>query len=248
MVEMATHAMRGEPLAALGWTTGLVPPLPLVAVKAPVFSTVKLTLVDSALGPEMKSTGEVMGIDTELGPALEKAFMAALGTVPSRGGVLCSIADSDKAEALPIIAQLSALGFEIFATAGTAAALANAGISATAVGRIGQSRPNVLDIIEEGRVTLVLNSVSNVETDELGKSADGATIAAAGRTVKDGYRIRLAAARRRIACCTSIDTAAALVDAMARQRRGGDVTVATVRAYREATVAESSRAGEAIAR
>jgi hypothetical protein len=66
--------------------------------------------------------------------------------------------------------------------------------------------------------------------------------------VKDGYRIRLAAARRRIACCTSIDTAAALVDAMARQRRGGDVTVATVRAYREATVAESSRAGEAIAR
>ena len=92
--------------------------------------------------------------------------MAALGAVPSRGGVLCSIANSDKAEALPIISQLSALGFEIFATAGTAAALANAGISATAVGRIGQSRPNVLDIIEEGRVALVLNSVSNVETDE----------------------------------------------------------------------------------
>ena len=248
MVEMATRVMRGERLAGMGWETGLVPALPLVAVKAPVFSTVKLTLVDSALGPEMKSTGEVMGIDTDLGAALEKAFMAALGAVPSRGGVLCSIADADKAEALPIMAQLSTLGFEIFATAGTAAALANAGISATAVGRIGQSRPNVLDIIEEGRVALVLNSVSNVETDELGRSADGASVVAAGRTVKDGYRIRLAAARRRIPCCTSVDTAAALVDAMARQRRGGDVTVATVRAYREASGAAAPRSGEAIAR
>jgi carbamoyl-phosphate synthase large subunit len=247
MVDMATHAMRGESLAAMGWETGLLPPLHLVAVKAPVFSTVKLTLVDSALGPEMKSTGEVMGIDTDLGAALEKAFMAALGAVPAHGGVLCSIADSDKAEALPMIAQLSALGFEIFATAGTAAALVNAGISAAAVGRIGQSRPNVLDVIEEGRVALVLNSVSNVETDELGRSADGATIAAAGRTVKDGYRIRTAAARRRIPCCTSIDTAAALVDAMARQRRGEDVTVATVRAYREASGVAAPRVGEAIA-
>ncbi len=237
IVELATRAMRGERLADLGWRSGLVPPPPLIAVKAPVFSTVKLNLVEPALGPEMKSTGEVMGVDTTLGAAVEKAFVAALGAVPQRGAVLCSIADSDKAEALPVLAQLSALGFEIFATAGTAAALSGAGISATAVGRIGQSRPNVLDTIEEGRVSLVINTISNVETDELSVQLDGdGRLVAAGRTVKDGYRIRLAAERRRLPCCTSIDTARALVDAIARQRRGGDVTVATVRAYRQGGV------------
>jgi carbamoyl-phosphate synthase large subunit len=237
MVELAMRAMRGGRLADLGWRTGLVPPPPLIAVKAPVFSTVKLNLVEPALGPEMKSTGEVMGIDTTLGAAVEKAFVAALGAVPQRGAVLCSIADGDKAEALPVLAQLSALGFEIFATAGTAAALKGAGISATAVGRIGQSRPNVLDLIEEGRVSLVINTISNVETDELSVQPDGdGRIVAAGRTVKDGYRIRLAAERRRVPCCTSIDTARALVDAITRQRHGGDITVATVRAYREGAV------------
>ena len=238
MVELATRVMRGEKLRDLGYETGLCPAAPLVAVKAPVFSTVKLALVDSALGPEMKSTGEVMGIDISLGAALEKAFVAALGSVPTKGAVLCSIADSDKAEALPIVAQLSALGFGVYATAGTAAALSAAGISATAVGRIGQSRPNVLDIIDEGRVSLIVNTVSNLESDELTLSPDGSRgLAAAGRTVKDGYRIRLAAEHRRIACCTSMDTAQALVDAITRQRRGGDITVATVRAYREGIVA-----------
>jgi carbamoyl-phosphate synthase large subunit len=238
MVELATRVMRGERLSDLGFETGLRASLPLVAVKAPVFSTVKLALVDSALGPEMKSTGEVMGIDTSLGAAVEKAFVAALGAVPTKGAVLCSIADPDKAEALPIMAQLSALGFGIFATAGTAAALSAAGISATAVGRIGQSRPNVLDVIEEGRVSLVVNTVSNLESDELAlaPSRDG-SLAAAGRTVKDGYRIRLAAEHRRIPCCTSMDTAAALVDAITRQRNGGDITVATVSAYREGVIA-----------
>ena len=238
MVELATRVMRGERLADLGYETGLRPSLPLVAVKAPVFSTVKLALVDSALGPEMKSTGEVMGIDTTLGAAVEKAFVAALGAVPVKGAVLCSIADDDKRDALPILYQLSALGFRIFATAGTAAALSGAGISATAVGRIGQSRPNVLDVIEEGRVSLVVNTVSNLESDELTLSpARGGELAAAGRTVKDGYRIRLAAEHRRIPCCTSIDTARALVDAIERQRRGGGITVAPVRAYREGAVA-----------
>ncbi len=167
MVELATRVMRGATLADLGWTTGLVPARPLVAVKAPVFSTVKLIDVDTALGPEMKSTGEVMGIDTDLGAALEKAFVAALGDVPTSGGALCSIADVDKAEALPIIAQLSSLGFTIYATAGTAAALASAGISAVSVGKIGHGRPNVIDVIEDGRVCIVLNTVSNFGTDEL---------------------------------------------------------------------------------
>ncbi len=237
MVELATRVMRGEMLADLGWQTGLVAPRPLVAVKAPVFSTVKLTEVDTALGPEMKSTGEVMGIDLDLGAALQKAFIAALGEVPVEGGALCSVADADKADALPILAQLSALGFTLYATAGTAQALADAGVTAVAVGKIGHGRPNVIDVIEDGRVSLVVNTVSHFGTDELDYTGDGrSVIAAAGRTVKDGYRIRLAAEQRRIPCCTSLDTAAALVDAIGRQRAGTGVRVATVSAYREGLV------------
>ncbi|MBV8529088.1 MAG: carbamoyl-phosphate synthase large subunit, partial [Candidatus Dormibacteraeota bacterium] len=236
MVELATRVLRGETLASAGWETGLVASRPLVAVKAPVFSTVKLSDVDTALGPEMKSTGEVMGIDTDLGAALEKAFVAALGAIPKDGGALCSIADSDKAEALPILAQLSALGFTIYATAGTAGALEAAGISAVPVAKIGRSRPDVIDVIEDGRVSLVVNTVSNFDTDELEWTSQGHTLRAAGRTVKDGYRIRLAAEQRRIPCCTSLDTAAALVDAMTRLRSGFALRVAQVREYREGRV------------
>jgi carbamoyl-phosphate synthase large subunit len=241
MVELAVRVMLGERLADLGWSDGLVPSRPLVAVKAPVFSMVKLTAVDSALGPEMKSTGEVMGIDVELGAALEKTFLAALGEVPLEGGALCSIADADKAEALPVIAQLGRLGFTLYATEGTAAALRAAGVSAISVAKIGNARPNVVDVIEEGRVALVINTISHVETDELlvERAEDGA--GDPQRSVKDGYRIRLAAAQRRIPCCTSLDTAAALVDAMARHRAGEPMAVAPVRAYREGSVAAAVR-------
>lgn len=240
MVELATRVMRGESLRALGWSTGLVPPRPLVAVKAPVFSTVKLAEVDTALGPEMKSTGEVMGVDVDLGAALEKAFIAALGAVPLSGGALCSISDADKAEALPVLAQLSSLGFTLYATGGTAETLAGAGISAVAVGKLGQGRPNVIDVIEEGRVSLVINTLSHFDSDEMRYDVQpGGTLVAADRVVKDGYRIRLAAEQRRVACCTSLDTAGALVDAIARHRAGKRFTVATVAAYREGRVARA---------
>src|ERR1700730_10306140 len=237
MVELATRVMRGASLADLGWATGLVPSRPLVAVTAPVFSNVKWIDVDTALGPEMKSTGEVMGIDMDLGAALEKAFIAALGEVPLGGGALCSVAEADKAEALPILAQLSALGFTLYATAGTAQALADAGVTAVAVGKIGHGRPNVIDVIEDGRVSLVVNTVSHFGTDEMDYTGDGrSVIAAAGGTRNDGYRIRLPPQQRRIPCCTSLDTAAALVDAIGRQRAGTGVRVATVAAYREGLV------------
>jgi carbamoyl-phosphate synthase large subunit len=239
MVELATEVMRGVSLRSLGWSGGLVPSRPLVAVKAPVFSMVKLTAVDPTLGPEMKSTGEVMGIDATLGAALEKAFLGALGGVPMQGGALCSIAEPDKAEALPVLMQLSELGFTIYATEGTARTLREAGISAVAVGKLGNGRPNVVDVIEEGRVSLVINTVSHVQTDELQFGADGSgggLIAQEGRSVKDGYTIRLAAAQRRIPCCTSLDTARALVEAMARHRSGETFSVAPVRAYRSGAV------------
>jgi carbamoyl-phosphate synthase large subunit len=238
MVELATEVMRGVSLRSLGWSGGLVPARPLVAVKAPVFSMVKLTAVDPTLGPEMKSTGEVMGIDASLGAALEKSFLGALGGVPLKGGALCSIAEQDKAEALPVLMQLSELGFTIYATEGTARTLREAGISAVPVGKLGNGRPNVVDVIEEGRVSLVINTVSHVQTDELqfGAESRGALIDQEGRSVKDGYTIRLAAAQRRIPCCTSLDTARALVEAMARQVKGESFAVAPVRAYRSGAV------------
>src|SRR5260370_11990813 len=101
MVELPVRTMLGEPLSQSGWGCGLVPARPLVAVKAPVFSMVKLTAVDTALGPEMKSTGETMGIDVELGAALEKAFVSAIGVMPDRRRALCTIAAPHNTAPLP---------------------------------------------------------------------------------------------------------------------------------------------------
>jgi carbamoyl-phosphate synthase large subunit len=232
MVELAVAAMSGRKLRDLGWEDGLVPARPLVAVKAPVFSMVKLIAVDTVLGPEMKSTGEVMGVDVDLTAALEKAFLGALGGVPLGGGALCSIADADKAEALPILAQLSRLGFTLYATEGTAATLRGAGLSCQAVGKIGGARPNVVDVIEEGRVSLVINTLSNIESDEWRPAMPELPHPDAGRSVKDGYTIRLAAAQRRIPCCTSLDTAASLVEAVTRHVSGQGLDVATVAQWR----------------
>lgn len=228
MVELATRAACGESLAEMGWSAGLVSPRPLVAIKAPVFSTVKLDQVNSALGPEMKSTGEIMGIDADYAAAVEKAFLGALGRVPLSGAALCSIADVDKEEALPLLAQLRDLGFVLYATAGTAGLLAARSIAAVPVGKIGQSRPSVLDVIEEGGVSLVLNTVSRFDDLELEQRG----IEDAGRTLRDGYRIREAAERHRIPCCTSLDTAAALISAIERHQRGDAFHVAPVAAYR----------------
>src|SRR5207237_9081836 len=121
------------------------------------------------------------------------------------------------ADAPPSLAQWSARGFTTYATTGTAQALEAAGISAVAVAKIGHGRPNVIDVIDDGRATLVVNTVSHFETDEMNHAAHG-DVAAAGRTVKDGERIRLAAEQRGTPCWRSPATAAAPVRALARQR------------------------------
>ncbi len=208
MVEAAVRAMLGESLAAQGRTAGLAPVPPLVAVKAPVFSSRKLDSVDTVLGPEMTSTGEVIGVDRDLPGALRKAFQAALGSVPSSGGALVSIADQDKPEGLPVAARLAELGFHLYATPGTAAALREAGVSVTEVHKLHAGRPDVVDITVGGRVQLVINTISRVATDEGGDADSG------GRPVRDGFRIRQAAVQRGIPCLTSLDTAAALVRAL----------------------------------
>ncbi|MGA8207656.1 MAG: carbamoyl-phosphate synthase large subunit [Candidatus Dormiibacterota bacterium] len=232
MVDTAVGAMLGESLQSRHLAVGLLPPPPLVAVKAPVFSARKLDQVDSVLGPEMTSTGEVIGVAPSLPEALEKAFWAALGSLPRRGGALVSIADQDKAEGLPIAARLAELGFRLYATPGTAAALRQAGISVVEVSKLHSGRPNVLDVTVAGQVELVINTISGTGTDEL--EPDGEDWGGR-RPVRDGYRIRQAAVQRGIPCLTSLETAAALVAAL-ESGGGGVVEVATIGEHRQGSL------------
>jgi carbamoyl-phosphate synthase large subunit len=226
MVNLATRVMLGQRLANLGWSSGLLPARPLVAVKAPVFSMSKLSAVDSYLGPEMKSTGEVMGVDGTLAAALRKAFLAAGMTLPRGGRALLTIADADKPEMFPIVSRLTQLGYQVLATSGTAAALRRAGFSPREVGKIGEGK-SVVDVINAGEVDLVINTMSGTNGTS---GANGA--AAGGRPVmKDGFEIRRAAVERRIPCLTSLDTAAALLESAVTVAE--DLEVRTITEWRQ---------------
>ena len=213
MVDMATKVMLGQKLSDMGWATGLIPPRDLIAVKAPVFSMNKLPAVDSYLGPEMKSTGEAIGIGRTLSEALRKAFAASGVHVKRGGAVLLTIADVDKPEIFPIVSRLVEMGCRLVATEGTAKALQHAGFSPQVVAKIGGTGPTVLDVITNGEVDLVINTMSNIYTD----SAE-----AGGPVFKDGFEIRRAAVERRIPCLTSLDTAVALVESEAGAPQSGE--------------------------
>jgi carbamoyl-phosphate synthase large subunit len=222
MVKLATRVMLGEKLVDMGWATGLIPPRDLVAVKAPVFSMNKLPAVDSYLGPEMKSTGEAIGIASTLNEALRKAF-AASGMPIARGGTaLLTIADADKPELFPIVSRLVQMGWSLVATEGTAKALRRGGFSPRVVAKIGEESPNVLDVITQGQVDLVINTMSNIysEPEEVG-----------GPVFKDGFEIRRAAVERRIPCLTSLDTATALLESAVAASR--ELEVRTIDEWRQ---------------
>jgi len=227
MVRMATEAALGIPLPEPG---GLTPARNLFAVKAPVFSMAKLLSVDAVLGPEMKSTGEAMGIAEDLASAHYKAFLSTMDELPPDGGALCSIADADKAEALPVVAALRELGLKIFATAGTARFLSAAGVEAVAVDKLREGHPNVIDVIRSGAVDLVVNTVSG----------NGSAREAGPVTLRDGYEIRRASVERRIPCLTSLDTARSLVQALRHVRHNPRWQVATLTEYRSMGIPESA--------
>jgi carbamoyl-phosphate synthase large subunit len=225
MVKLATRVMLDEKLVDMGWKTGLVPQRDLVAVKAPVFSMNKLPAVDSYLGPEMKSTGEAIGIARTLNEALRKAF-AASGIRLERGGVvLLTIADVDKPELLPIASRLVQMGCHLVATEGTAKALRQAGFSPREVAKIGEEGPTIVDSILRGEVDLVINTMSNIYTDP-GE--------AGGPVFKDGFEIRRAAVERRIPCLTSLDTATALLESAVAAPH--ELEVRTIDEWRESGV------------
>jgi carbamoyl-phosphate synthase large subunit len=225
MVTLATRIMLGESLARQGYHGGLWPRQPLVAVKAPVFSMAKITGAEAALGPEMKSTGEVMGIDHDYTPALMKAFLAAGIQLPKTGGaVFASIADRDKAEALPILRRLAAHGYTFYATPGTARLLNEHGMVAEVVNRIGTGTSRIPDLIRSRAVVAVINTITG-----------GSNRIREGVEIQDGFLIRRNAVEAGIPCFTSLDTAAAAIDLL---DAASEYDVLPVGAYRQQVKAE----------
>ena len=199
MVDLATRAMLGEKLRDMGYGTGLYKKSPYIAVKVPVFSFEKLINVDNHLGPEMKSTGEVLGIASTLEEALYKGLIAAGYKMRKKGGVFITVRDSDKAEIGEIAKKYFDLGFKIYATYGTAAVLDKYGIDAVAVKKIHENEHgnNTLSLIESGKVQYVIST-----------SAKGRIPS------RDSVKIRRKTVERNIPCLTSLDTANALADCL----------------------------------
>lgn len=217
MVRLAVDVMRGKSLAEAaaehGLEPGLAPKRNLVAVKAPVFSMSKLAGVDTFLGPEMKSTGEVMGIDSDFNSAVAKALIASSLELQPASNILLSIADHDKPDAPGLIRELDAAGFQIYATSGTAAMARALGIEPIEVEkRLASEGTTVADIIEDGTVSAVVNTVTGDR-----------------QTLQDGFQIRRSAAERRIPCFTSIDTARCAVEALSQE--GSTYSIRTLAEY-----------------
>ena len=202
VARIATRVMLGQTLAELGYQGGLWPRQKLVGIKAPVFSMSKLVGVDWYLGPEMKSTGEVMGLDVDFPSALSKALLAANLNLHNGMGVLLSIADKDKAESVPLVRELLRAGCRLYATEGTAAMIDAMGMPVTMITKkLGEGHPNVVDVIDDSIVGAVINTVSDVSS-----------------VLRDGFDIRRAAVEHRIPCFTSLDTARAAVESLLMSR------------------------------
>jgi carbamoyl-phosphate synthase large subunit len=200
MAKVATRAILGNSILEQGYVHGHREESDDIAVKAPVFSFAKLVEVDTALGPEMKSTGEVMGRDTIYERALHKAFIAAGINIPNSGTVLVTVADKDKEEGLELIVRLHALGFNFLATEGTAKLIEQKNIPVRTVPRIGEAPNDILAIIKANQCDLVINTISR------------------GRNVEsDGFKMRRVAAERGICCMTSLDTVEAMIRTLERQ-------------------------------
>ncbi len=202
IIDLATKVMLGQKLKDLGYGTGLYPEAKYYAVKAPVFSFEKLTDVDTGLGPEMKSTGEVLGLAETYPQALLKAFKGAGLKVPKRGSrVIVTVKDEDKAEMVGIARGFEEMGIEIFATSGTCDALTAAGIECHRVNRVSQAHPNILDMIASGTVDMIIN------TPTKGRKHDS-----------DGFKIRRSAVEHSVSCVTAIDTARAVLTVREQSR------------------------------
>ncbi len=212
MVDLATKIMLGSSLKELGYQGGLYPAADYIAVKVPVFSFEKLHDVDTHLGPEMKSTGEVLGIAKTLEEALLKGLVAAGYKMKKKGGVLITVRDTDKQEIIAVADKFSQLGFEIYATAGTANTLNKNMIAASVVRKISEdAENNPLTLLDSGKIDYVIST-----------SAKGRMPA------RDSVKIRRKTVEHSIVCLTSIDTANALADCLALDKTIQDVELVDI--------------------
>ncbi|QEU46270.1 carbamoyl-phosphate synthase large subunit [Schleiferilactobacillus harbinensis] len=213
MAQVATRAILGQSLIDQGYTPGLQPHHGEIHVKAPVFSFNKLNHVDSLLGPEMKSTGEVMGSDTTLAKALYKAFEASHTHLPAFGTVLLTVKDSDKAEVIKLAHHFHEVGYQIAATTGTAKVLKEAGIRVIPMAKVSEPKSeknaradagkvpdDILDAIAAHRLQLVINTMTLDRT-----------------STSDGFRIRETAIQHGVPLMTSLDTAGAILKVLEAQ-------------------------------
>ena len=214
MVNLATRAIMGQSLKDLGYSSGLWPEGDIFGVKAPVFSFGKLLQVDISLGPEMKSTGEVMGVDKSYPVALYKALTAAGCSFPRRGNILVTVADKDKEEALPILKRFADMDYSLIATAGTAAFLRLHGLQVESVKKVREGSPNIEDLIRSGKVHLVVNTLTRGKAPE-----------------RDGFRIRRAAVEHGVPCLTSLDTTLAIAEVLGDIKEGTDIPLVPLQEY-----------------
>ena len=206
IVPLATQVITGKKIKDLGYAPGLQPEADYVAVKMPVFSFEKIRGADISLGPEMKSTGECLGIAKTFDEALYKAFIGAGIKLPKHKNMIMTVRDEDHADAVEIGRRFEKIGYHIFATSGTARALNEAGVKATPVRKIEQESPNLLDLILGHEIDLVIDI-----------PAQGA------ERSHDGFIIRRNAIETGVTVLTAVDTARALVTSM--ENRAKELTL-----------------------
>ncbi|MDG1990573.1 MAG: carbamoyl-phosphate synthase large subunit [Dehalococcoidia bacterium] len=224
LIELSVNIMRGKSLKQLGYSSGLFQPRKLVAIKAPVFSMSKLIGVDNYLGPEMKSTGEVMGVDRDFSKALTKSLIAANISIKPKTSFLLSISNQKKSDAIPLIKDLHALNCDLYATNGTAALINGLGIPVTIVQKIetvkdiidaaNEGKQSVVDVINHGIVGAVINTIEGNRPKHL----------------RDGFQIRKSATEKQIPCFTSLDTAIAAIRSI---KNPGNYSIKPLLEYRD---------------
>ena len=211
MVKLAVEAMLGKKLKDSKYGTGLLPQTKLYAVKVPVFSGEKFADVDTYLGPEMKSTGEVLGVDLELDVAIYKGFVASNTDIPLKGGLYISLKDVDKEEAVEIIKKYEVLGFQIYTSKGTGEYLENKGIKNEII-----DSESTLKLICEKEINIVINTPT-IGNDLTSKA----------------FKIRRKAAEYRVPVFTCIDTAKVFLTAIEVKKSGRKINYRTINYYRE---------------
>lgn len=214
IVDLATKVMVGTTLKEMGYPSGLAPKADYIAIKMPVFSFEKLRGAEISLGPEMKSTGECLGIAENFDEALYKAFLGAGVTLPKYRQMIMTVKDADKPEAVDVAKRFAALGYKIYATRSTAKYLNEHGVQALRVNKITQESPNVMDLILGHKIDLVIDTPTQGNGDKN----------------RDGFLIRRNAIETGVYCITAIDTANALARSLERaDKKLVPVDIATIK-------------------